>query len=127
MTPTRIHHINFVVRDLDVAISEFEAKLGLQPFTNFDHAMRGSRIAKSRIGDTAFVLVCPYDEQSVPGRFLNEHGEGFFMLSLGVDDLDSAIGQLPEHGPVRDGIDGWRVADIGVWFGADLQLTDDRQ
>ncbi len=125
MGPTRIHHINFVVRDLEAAIERFETKLGFPPFTVIDHAARGSRIAHTSIGESVLVLVCPYEDESVPGRHLREHGEGFFLLSLGVADLEDAIRRLDDAGPVRDGIDDWRIADIGRWAGAEMQLTDD--
>ncbi|MEM8685160.1 MAG: VOC family protein [Pseudomonadota bacterium] len=125
MTVSRLHHINFVVRDLEAAIHRFENELRLPPFQTVDHAPRGSHIARSRVGETYVVLVCPYDPASVPGRFLDEHGEGFFLLSFGVDDLEDSLRAIDERdqGPVRQGILDWRVADVGSWFGANLQLT----
>ncbi|MEM1174303.1 MAG: VOC family protein [Pseudomonadota bacterium] len=125
MTVSRLHHINFVVRDLEAAIHRFENELQLPPFQTVDHAPRGSHIARSRVGETYVVLVCPYDPASVPGRFLDEHGEGFFLLSFGVDDLEDSLRAIDERdqGPVRQGILDWRVADVGSWFGANLQLT----
>lgn len=125
MTPTRIHHINFVVRDLEAAILRYETLLGLTPFTIVEHALRGSRIATSPIGESMLVLVCPDDDQSVPGRFLRDRGEGFFLLSFGVQDLESALQEMPGAGAIRRGIDDWRVADIETLFGASLQLTED--
>lgn len=71
------------------------------------------------MGEAWLVLVCPWDAESVPGKFLDEHGEGFFLLSAGTD-------AMPEDARVREGIDDWRVADVGEAFGAILQLTDDR-
>ncbi len=127
MGKRRLHHINFVVRDLDAAIARYENELGLGPFETVDHGPRGSHIARARVGETWFVLVSPYDPASVPGRHLAAHGEGFFLLSFGVDDFDESLARQPEAGPVRDGILDWRIADIGNWFGAELQLTDDRQ
>ncbi|MDJ0917370.1 MAG: VOC family protein [Woeseiaceae bacterium] len=126
--PNRIHHINFLVRDLDAAIRLYEDSMGLAPFVEIDHAVRGSRIARSKIGETWFVLICPYDDTSVPGRHLKEHGEGFFLLSLGVDDLDEHLRQLEEaeRGDIRQGILDWTVADAGMHFGASLQFTDER-
>ena len=112
--PRGIHHVNFVVRDLDEAIPRFEETLGLPKFDVVDHALRGARVACSRIGDSWFVLVCPYDGDSVPGRFLAEHGEGFFLLSLGVDKLDVA----------REGILDWMVSDLGELHGAQFQFTE---
>lgn len=115
MTPRRIHHVNFIVRNLDEAIPRFEKQLGLASFEIVDHAPRGANVARSRVGDTWFVLVAPYDNESVPGRYLEKHGEGFFLLSLGVDEIDNP----------RAGILDWQVEDIGEVCGAQFQLTRD--
>ncbi len=131
MSPTGIHHINFIVRDLDEAIASYERILGVAPFVVVDHALRGARAARIRVGECWLVLVCPYDAESVPGRFLAEHGEGFFLLSLGVEDLAQSIEQLGAEGvectdtKARAGILDWRVADIGAVHGALMQLTED--
>ena len=131
MAATRIHHLNFVVRDLDEATARFEKLLGVSSFEVIDHAPRSSRIARSRLGDSWLVLVCPYDENSAPGRHLAEHGEGFFLLSVGVDNLTSELERLDSagvdvvDGKPRDGIKDWRIADIGTAHGALLQMTDD--
>ncbi len=118
MAATRIHHINFVVRDLDAACSRFERLLVIDPFERIEHEPRGSTIARARVGESWLVLVCPHDATSVPGRFLAEHGEGFFLLSVGTDEM-------PLDAPVRQGVDDWTVSDVGEAFGAVLQLCDD--
>lgn len=131
MSPTRIHHINFIVRDLDAAITQYERTLKLDPFVVVDHAVRGARVARSKVGECWIVLVCPYDAESVPGRYLAEHGEGFFLLSLGVEGLARTLEQLAEDDvectdvTARAGILDWRVADIGRVHGAFVQLTED--
>ncbi len=131
MPPTRFHHINFVVRDLDEATARFENILGVGPFSIVDHAERGARVARIQIGDSWLVLVCPYDADSVPGRHLAEHGEGFFLLSLGIADLDKHLEELADGGidtidvTPRNGILDWRVADIGDLHGVLLQLTQE--
>jgi len=46
-------------------------------------------------------------------RDLEEHGEGFFLLSLAADELvDTRLGILD-----------WRVKDLGEIHGALMQLT----
>jgi methylmalonyl-CoA/ethylmalonyl-CoA epimerase len=132
VSPTRIHHINFVVNDLVEATERFQNILRLEPFEFIDHAPRGARIARTRLGDAWFVLVCPDDPESVPGRFLAAHGEGFFLISVGTDDLEAHLQQLDSVGeslidPVpRDGILDWRVAEVGEVHGVLLQLTQDK-
>lgn len=114
-TPKGIHHINFIVRDLDEAMSRFEKTLDLSPFEVVEHAPRGVRVARSRLGDSWFVLVSPYDPESVPGRFLEARGEGFFLLSLSVDDVLNP----------RQGILDWMVEDVAEICGAHFQRTKD--
>lgn len=114
MRPSSIHHINFVVRNLGEACARFERELGLPPFELVDHSPRGARVARTRVGDSWLVLVAPYDPASVPGRHLEQHGEGFFLLSLGVDELANP----------RAGILDWRVEDVGELHGAQFQLTE---
>ena len=113
MTASRIHHINFVVRNLTEAIPRFREALGLAEFEIVDHAPRGAHIARSRLGESWFVLVEPYDSDSVPGRYLAENGEGFFLLSVESDD----------DCDWRDGILDWKVSDVGVLHGALFQKT----
>ena len=131
MSPTRIHHLNFVVRDLEAAMERFERVLDLEPFTLVDHAPRGANVARTRVGDSWLVLVCPYEADSVPGRHLARHGEGFFLVSFGVDDLRTRLEMLnaaevetADKTP-RAGILDWEVADIGDLHGALFQLTQE--
>jgi methylmalonyl-CoA/ethylmalonyl-CoA epimerase len=132
MPPTRIHHVNFVVQDLEEAMTRFERALGVDPFQVIDHRQRGARVARTRIGESWLVLVSPYDPASVPGRYLAEHGEGFFLLSVGYEDIVQQLERLEASGvelvdkTPRDGILDWRVADIGDLHGARMQVAQDR-
>jgi methylmalonyl-CoA/ethylmalonyl-CoA epimerase len=129
--PRRIHHINFVVCDLEEAMPRFERALGVEPFEIVEHRPRGARVARTRIGECWLVLVCPYDPLSVPGQHLAKHGEGFFLLSLGYDDLVKQLERLEAGGVQvtdrvpREGILDWRIADVGDIHGALIQLTQD--
>ena len=110
-----IHHLNFIVRDLEAAIPAWERRLGLPVAARDELPERGVVAARFRLGDTWLVLVAPTRPDSVPGRFLAEHGEGFFLLSLGVDSLDAErdrLGEAAFAGPERTGADGWRVRDL---------------
>jgi methylmalonyl-CoA/ethylmalonyl-CoA epimerase len=129
--PTRIHHVNFVVKDLEEAMARFERALAVESFQVIDYQPRGARVARTRIGESWLVLVSPHDPASVPGRYLADHGEGFFLLSLGYEDIVQQLERLESEGieaidmAPRDGILDWRVADIGDLHGAKIQLTDD--
>lgn len=127
----RVHHINFLYRDLEAAIATFESALGVGPFIVDELTSRGARIARARVGETWFVLVSPTRADSVPGRYLEKHGEGFFLISFGVDDLASAIEALEKRtnmtvGPVRTGVADWQIADLpaDATLGLQLQLAE---
>lgn len=120
MAATRIHHLNFVVRDLDSACRRFESLLGVGPFEVVEHAARGSHVAYCNVGESRLVLVCPYDPESAPGRHLAERGEGFFLLSVGTSEMPAGV-------DLREGIMNWQVADVGEAYGAMLQLTNDTE
>ena len=110
---------------------QFERALGIGAFEVVDHPLRGSRVARARIGESWLVLVCPYDPDSAPGRHLAEHGEGFFLISFGFSDADRQLEHLRSIGiqtddkELRNGILDWRIADIGTVNGVLLQMTDD--
>lgn len=129
----RVHHINFLVSDLDLGEARYRALLGLGPAKRDELPGREVITARFRLGDVWLVLVQPTSEQGEPARHLREHGEGFFLISFGVDDLDAALESAREAGAgftseqPRFGLDGWRVMDFdpGLTFGAKLQLVEE--
>lgn len=124
-----IHHVNFLVRDLDNAIARWRELLDLDCETRESLPQRGVDTARFRVGTTWLVLVQPTDPDSAPGRHLAEHGEGVFLLSFGVDDLDAAVAALENRNAVcgveRSGLDGWRIVDVDAAIGGatTIQLT----
>ncbi len=113
-----IHHINFIVADIDNSVEAYQNMLGLGPFEYEELPERGVSTARARVGDAWIVLVSPQGEDSIAGRYLKDHGEGFFLMSFGVDNLDQAVAELAQRGAMpidssaRSGILGWRVADL---------------
>jgi methylmalonyl-CoA/ethylmalonyl-CoA epimerase len=129
--PRRIHHLNFVVRDLGEAATRLERVLDLEPFEFIDYPARDATVARTRVGETWLVLVCPGNDESPPGQYLARHGEGLFLISFGVEDVPQELGRLSQDGFMttddgpRDGIVDWSVADIGELHGAIVQLARD--
>ncbi|MDP6674280.1 MAG: hypothetical protein QGH93_05440, partial [Gammaproteobacteria bacterium] len=65
---------------------------------------------------------------TIPAAHLEQHGEGFFLMSLETDSLSAEVGRLGEgafNGAEREGLDDWRVRDVAVggMFGARVQLA----
>ena len=54
-----IHHLNFIVRDLDAAIPAWERLLGITVARRDELPERGAVAARFRLGDTWLVLVQP--------------------------------------------------------------------
>ena len=130
--PISIHHVNFIVADLEVSIAEYQRRLGLGAFEIEDLSARGVRTARINLGGTWLVLVSPIRADSVPGRFLEMQGEGFFLLSFGVRDLENALkfyeanGSLAPGAAIRNGVMDWRVIDLQTQeaLGARFHLTE---
>ena len=128
-----VHHINFIFADLDTAVRRFAAILGRDDFIVENLPGRDVRTARICLGDTWIVLVSPLDRSAdtAPANHLRQHGEGFFLLSLGVPDLEAAIDRLAAEGSaitlrdLRQGIADWRIADLpaGESAGICLQLA----
>lgn len=124
----RVHHINFLVHDLDAAVPVYERLLDTPVACLEDLPDRGARTARFHVGETWIVLVEPTREDSVPAHHLRERGEGFFLVSLEVDSLADSAARLGDllAGPARDGLADWRVMDLEPEhvFGARLQLVE---
>ena len=131
-SPISIHHINFIVSDLEGSVMKYSNLLGLGPFEFDDLPERGARTARVNLGDSWLVLVCPTRMNSVPGQFLEANGEGFFLLSLGINDLDSALEHYGNVGvtlpgaKARSGLMDWRVFDLQTEeaLGVKFHLTE---
>ena len=131
-SPNSIHHLTLLVRDLDAAVDRFQKAFGFAAPIHEELALRGVRGARFSVGESSLVLVEPIREDSVPGRHLREHGEGVFLVSLGVDNLEAAVAAVEGCGAQmttageRRGMEGWRIQDLEPddFFGVPFQFTE---
>jgi len=130
---THIHHINFLVHNLENAVVQYEKLPGIGPFEFDQLEQRAVRTAKTRLGDAWLVLVQPLDKESIPAKHLKEHGEGFFLLSLSTENLGNSLNsikskQISLKGTQREGLDNWQVQDLDpdAFFGVQIQLAHDK-
>ena len=113
-----VHHINFVVADLDATVDAYQSTLGLGAFEFEELPERGVLTARIQLGEVWIVLVSPRSEDSIAAQHLAAHGEGFFLMSFGVDNLCQAMAELEQRGALPDGriarpgIFDWQVADL---------------
>ena len=120
MNIIKIHHINFLVNDINDGISRYRDLLGIDGFIREELPERGVITARVALGEQWLVLVQPIDPAGVAGRHLAEHGEGFFLISYAVDSLNQAAARVVEHGASmtsvipRQGLKDWQVQDIDM-------------
>lgn len=131
----RIHHINFIVKDLDKALLQYRVLFG-DPFGEIEFLpQRGVRLARFKIAETWLILVQPLGDEGVPAQYLKKHGEGFFLLSFQVDDVTKAAQKAASQGievldkQPRQGLDDWKLMDLSPddLFGADFQLLESQE
>ncbi|MBU2979359.1 hypothetical protein [Alteromonas sp. C1M14] len=124
-----IHHINFLVRELDKAVAAFAKVTDSQPIFE-PLSSRGANSARFQLGDTWLVFVSPTDKNGIIASILEEKGEGVFLISFGTDDLSKTLDGLagnPRNGQMRKGLANWHVQDISLDydFGPILQLCEE--
>jgi len=128
----RIHHIDYVVRDVDQAILQYGHLFGVPLERRERLENRGVELARFRLGDTWIVLVQPLQPDSPVQKLLEQHGEGFFHIAYEVENLGAMVSDLKAKGvklmkdSPRRGLDGWQLTDLEMeeTFGLMTQLVD---
>ena len=128
----RIHHINFLVKDLDKALNRYRALFGEPVFDSELLPQRAVKLARFKIGETWLILVQPMDSDGVAAKYLRQHGEGFFLISCQVDDVRKSAEKISSEGIgvldqfPRQGLDDWNVMDLSAddLFGVNFQLVE---
>jgi len=131
---TGVHHISFLVADLDKAVERYKDLFEIESVELETLPGRGVATARFDVNGVWIVLVQPVDDDSEPARVLKQQGEGVFLISFAVDDLEDARAKLAAKGAIdksamaRDGLQDWRVIDLNpdAVFGAPIHLTEER-
>lgn len=129
----RVHHIDFVVRDLDAAAERYQKILGVEPLERERLEDRGVELARFDLGTVWIILVQPVRDDSPVAAFLDRNGEGFFHVAYKVDDVEAEADRLRRAGiglaeeGVRRGVEGWKLLDLDSsgTFGVYTQLIEE--
>ena len=129
-----IHHINFLVKQLQPQIDYFQSLLQCKPIIE-NLPNRGVKTARFPLGNAWIVLVQPLSDEGEVAQILSERGEGIFLLSLNVTSLNDSIEQLSQSGikadkkGKRNGLDNWLVQDLQspTSLGSIIQLCQPNQ
>ena len=130
-----VHHIAYVVPDLDRALELFKDQLGMTAERLWESEPEGNRYAAMRIGqtDTFLAVISPMSEHSRFVAFLDEHGPGVHHVAFRDEAFDGTLEALAaDHGitgtdPIVSS-SNWRISflDSATTQGLELQLVDGR-
>lgn len=99
MSPVKqINHVAIVVKDIEEALHFWRDGLGLEVTHVEDVPDQESIVAFLPTGDAEVELVKPTSNESGVGRFLERSGPGLHHICFEVDDIQSYIERLTEHG-----------------------------
>ena len=115
MKATRIDHVAVVVKDLEAAVATYQHNFDLEKAGGGEVPSLGIHNAFLQIGGARIELVTPTSASGPVAEFLEQHGEGMYLLSLEVENLDEAVTHLEATGArvrVAAGSTGQRLAFV---------------
>jgi len=93
----QIDHISIAVKDLTKARKSYEDILGLELDSTYVSEEEKIEVARYRVGEVWLELMAPTGEGDV-SRFLAKRGEGIYLISFKVPDVERAMVKLKEKG-----------------------------
>jgi methylmalonyl-CoA/ethylmalonyl-CoA epimerase len=142
---THIHHVSYVVEDLDTVMTFLREQLGMEP-TWVGAEERGMREATYDVGQAEIQIKQPLRPDTELAKFLRERGPGIHHVAwatTGIDDVVAALSAAGNH--LREGnvahrsgesshprlATTYRVVNImpdsGHGLGERIQLVEDDQ
>jgi methylmalonyl-CoA/ethylmalonyl-CoA epimerase len=94
----KIDHICFAVEDLEKTKKIYEENLGLVPVVEYVAESEFIKVARYYIGEVAVEFMESTSPEGEVGKFIKKRGEGVFLISYKVDDLDGALAELKAKG-----------------------------
>lgn len=98
MNVTRLHHVAYVVNDLDAALPVFTERYGLEVSIRELMPEQGVEAVMLGAGEGAVELIAPVDPECGVARYLEKRGEGLHHIALEVEDLAGALEEMRAQG-----------------------------
>ncbi len=96
---TKIHHIAFVVADLEESMDRFEANYDMELVERDQLTGQFSMdIALYNAGSNIVELIQPTTEEGWTYEYLQDNGEGWFHIAFEVDDIRQSMRDLEDRG-----------------------------
>ena len=125
MKAKRIDHVGIVVKDLDAAVATYSRNFGfsVDPNKGGENPALGIKNVFMPVGESDLEFIQPLASEGPVAKFAAERGEGTFLLSLEVDDIDAAVEHLRAAGArVGDPSNGVAFVSMKSTHGVNLQL-----
>lgn len=94
----KIDHICFAVRDLDETKRVYRENFNLIPSCEYTAESEKIKVARYQIGEVAVEFMESTASDGEVAKFIDKRGEGVFLISYKVDDLEKAMGELRDQG-----------------------------
>lgn len=91
-----LDHVAVAVSDLDAGIQTWQHAYGLPLDRTGEAAALGIKQAFLPIGSAFVELITPLSDEGPVATYLRDKGEGIYLVSLEVADLDALVGSLRE-------------------------------
>lgn len=98
MNLERIDHICIAVRDLEQARRAYEEILGLELDTLYIVEKEKIKVARYYVGEVALELMESTSPDGEVSKFIEKKGEGLFLISYRVADVENALAELKQRG-----------------------------
>ena len=94
----RIDHICFAVHNLAQTKQRYKDDFGIVPDVEYVAESEKIKVARYNIGGVAVEFMESTSADGDVAKFLRWRGEGFFLISYRVDNLDGALQELKAKG-----------------------------
>ncbi len=98
MKATAIDHICIAVENLDKAKIIYREILGKDPDVEYIADSEKINVARYYIGEVALELMESTTPDGDVAKFINKRGEGVFLISYKVDDVEAKLSDLKSKG-----------------------------
>lgn len=126
MKAKRIDHVGIVVKDLDTALETYSRNFGFAVDSSRGGAVPalGIKNAFMPVGGSVLEFIEATSESGPVAQFAKDRGEGTFMLSIEVEDINAAVEHLRGLGArVGDPNNGVAFVSMKSTHGVNLQLV----
>ena len=93
-----IHHVGYVVADLDAALAALGRSFTTRVTIREVMPEQGVEAAMCEGEGGAIELITPLDPEGAIARFMAKRGEGFHHVAVAVPDIEAALVRLADSG-----------------------------